>query len=1185
MTEWRSIDPQRVSDIINFNAAERNWDYSRDRDSMFGKQAEGTARLYNLLSEKRIALLADEVGMGKTYQALGVAALAWKQNPEARILIIAPNNSVALNWCYEYDAFIKKNYRRSDNIVRTTLERTPVYTPYFCSSLKEIADVANQDWCHLFVAKTSSFSYILNEEQFGHLERTQAARESALAIRSMIPFTFDLLIVDEAHYFRNRDGGSLRVNSAQGFFNGDGAAPLADRVLLMTATPNHSGVHDIKNIVSYFDGDLADMRSDTILDAVGVRRFRRLAGKNKYQYRKEVSDVADFGGDLEAELFFALYQKRLAMLYRGKGGCRFMYGYLEGFESMTPAVEILTEEAEAPDQKRDPDSTDYHKSIDTDILKTLSAEFKHFSGKPPAHPKYNTFIDIVTRKIASSDVWSPTTDISDLKHLVFTRRIPSVTEITGRINQVYDEAYLRKIESAAGAHLMDLRKIWDVDEFRRRFDEKIKEAVRSREDEADDGVDEEEEGEGGQSDQSPFVTSRVFDLFTIKKKDGNPNVIERTHAGNFRTRFIRKESPYVLFFEPASDYRKGGYPQWKAEDNDDKIDYRLNASKFRASWEQTSMRDTPDTLWAIFYRTLEASTEVSHRSAKEALDTFSPEWREAFARYLQKGVLFASSSLIELYCWFLETLRQDSKAPYETFLVVVDKHLNHSHLMVLLCEATFTFRAYAEKVCAATSIERLKEHRWRFFNNQSPAAAVTGSTKSRERHIQAFNSPFFPNVLIATSVFQEGVNLQFFCRNVHHYGIAWTPGDNEQRVGRIDRLFSLTERRLANESLGEGAFLLSRYPFLSGTLDETQLVSFLKKKLEVEKITDRCGAVQADKGIDIDCSFQDWQKLLRTPVEKSDEQDPYPALVDCPNTFEAQQDPFPDFNPEALLTQIYQTMMEMRECKRAIADFTLYTPAPADSGDHIRSRRTIGMAEVKLRNERHQPFYIELFFSSEFSGIVKGLVYCLRFVTPFDKGHNHKKLGRQLYERWVAPNFHTRYPLAKLAVKSTGDFRNCMIVDLPFFFEKEVVAHLDNVEIALGLEQVLWGADQLEEGTFDGKKDLRISPHGFEEFDNGNCDEKTLSCGQKEKVWDVPSCWEQTERCLVSHFGVGSQGVKGYEKDLFACLTANYDIPALCFYQGSDGCCCRLPLPFVDLQPKELDLFQKWRDLNQRRFR
>ena len=178
-----------------------------------------------------------------------------------------------------------------------------------------------------------------------------------------------------------------------------------------------------------------------------------------------------------------------------------MYGYLEGFESMTPAVEILTEEADASDQKRDPDSTDYHKSIDTDILKTLSAEFKHFSGKPPAHPKYNTFIDIVTRKIASSDVWSPATDISDLKHLVFTRRIPSVTEITGRINKVYDEAYLRKIESVAGAQLMELRNIWDVDEFRRKFDEKIKDAVRSREDEAEDGVDEEDEGESGRSDQ------------------------------------------------------------------------------------------------------------------------------------------------------------------------------------------------------------------------------------------------------------------------------------------------------------------------------------------------------------------------------------------------------------------------------------------------------------------------------------------------------------------------------------------------------------------------------------------------------------------------------------------------------------------------------------------------------------
>lgn len=1185
MTLWRSIGPSQVSEMINFNAADSDWHYDSDPDSMFGKQAEGTARLYNLLSQHRIALLADEVGMGKTYQALGVAALVWKQNPEARIMIIAPNNSVALNWCDEYDSFIKKNYRRSDNIVRTTLEEAPVYAPCFCASLLEISQVAIEKWCHLFVAKTSSFSYVLNTQVTSPVDREQAARDDAAAIRNQIPFTFDLLIVDEAHYFRNKSGGSLRVNAAQGFFSGGHAGPLAERVLLMTATPNHSGVSDIKNIISYFDSSLAAQTSEAILDAIGVRRFRRLAGKNKYQYRKEVTDAAGFGSDIEAELFFALYQKKLAQIHRGGQGRRFMYGYLEGFESMTPPDTVAPEDPETHANGRDAESTDYHKSIDTEILQTLAAEFKKINGKPPAHPKYNTFIGNITAKISSGDLWNPDADVAELKHLVFTRRIPSVTEITGRINQIYDEQYLKKIGTTVGTRLSDLLAIADPDEFRRRFDALMKTALRSREEEADPpGEDDTEAQDQEDSGQSRFASSRVLDLFTVKKKEGGAKVVERTHASNFRARFIRKDSPYVLFFEPASDYRKGIYPLWKAESGEEKLDYRTNASDLRASGVPPISSGMPDTLWALFYSQLETSSNENHRLAKQEIDRLSPEWKEAFARYLQKGVLLASSGLIELYCWFLEAIQEDGQAAYETYMEVTARRLRNSHLFTLLCEAVMTFRKYAEKVCAATTVERIKEHRWRFFNNQNPAAAVTGSTNSRDRHIKAFNSPFFPNALIATSVFQEGVNLQFFCRNVHHYGIAWTPGDNEQRVGRIDRLFSLTERRLEKCAADEMAFLLSRYPFLKGTLDETQLISFLKKKLEVENITDRCGAVYTDKEIDMDCSIKDWQKLLRTPVETSNVQDPYPAGNGTSSDYTPHPDPYPDFHPESLLTQIQDTMKDMCLQGNVVAGFSLYTPIQDDSADHIRSRRTIGMADVVLQNQRRQPFYIELFFSSEFSGVVKGLVYCLRFLTPFDDGRNHKQNSRKLYEEWVQPEFFGKYPLAKLALKSTGDFRACMAVDLPFFFDKEETPYLDNAEIALGLEQLLWGADQLEQQAFEDKRDLHIKTHGFQEVGYGCPPATQTQVLAKERICDVDTCWQQLECCLVREFAVSSQGLKRYGKDTPSLLAANYENPALCFFRDQEGSRCRLALPFVDLQEKEFELLGQWFELNRRRF-
>jgi len=1187
MSIWRTIDYQTVSRLINFNAGDPGWTYAADPDSMFGKQAEGTARLYNLLAEQRIAMLADEVGMGKTYQALGVAALVWKQNPAARILIIAPNHSVAANWCDEYDSFVKRNYRESDNIVRTAIEETPVYSPYFCSTLREIADVAKQMWCHLFIAKTSSFSYVLYTDEKEHSDKCEAARISAANIRHEIPFAFDLLILDEAHYFRNKNGGSLRVNSAEGFFGGiDNACPVADRVLLLTATPNHSGVNDIKNIVSYFDRPLSEKNSDTILQSIGVRRFRRLANKNKYQYREEVPEPASFGNDIEAELFFALYQKKLSETYKGQGGSRFMYGYLEGFESMTPPQTHATADEDANNKAIEPDNTDYHKSFDTEILQKLAAAFRKLNGKPPAHPKYNSFIDRLTAEIASGAIWQASADIADLKHLVFTRRIPSVTEITGRLNHIYDKQYLHKIEAAVSIKLADLLAIMDPGEFRRQFDIRLSEAIGNIDlGDADSPPEDHDVHEDEDSDPRRFDMSRVFDLFTVKKKEGGKDVSERTHASNFRSRFSRKDGPYALFFEPASDYKQNGYPEWKAASSEDKVDYRSKASEIRATDMGANEQYRPDTLWAVFYRQLEinANLDVGSRLVKDELDSMLPEWREAFARYLKKGILLASSGLIELYCWFIETLRTSEKAAYSSFIDIVAARLPYSHLFALLCEATKTFHKYAEKVCAATTIERLKEQSWRFLDNQNPAAAVTGATHSRERHIKAFNSPFFPNVLIATSVFQEGVNLQFFCRHVHHYGIAWTPGDNEQRVGRIDRLFSLTERRLSGANHGGSTFLQSHYPYLKGTLDETQLISFLHKKIAVEDITDRCGPVQSDKHINITCSIQDWPKLMRKPVEISNAQDPYPAGEDAFSSYVPCPNPYFRFHPVGLLNQINRSLTAICAEGDVIDSFTFYVPAQTEGKLAITRRRRIGMVDPLLKNGRRQPFYIELFFSSEFSGMSEGMVYCLRFITPFHDDNKYKALCQRLHQTWISRGFISQYPLVKLAVKSAGAFRNCMMIDLPFFFSRKENFFLDDTEIALGLKQLLLCADTIEKHTYEDKMDLHLETHGFRKFFSSTCDDPATEL-TKEHIHVQEEGWEQLQSCLLKEFTVDMKALKEHGKGILASLAANYELPVVCFYQNTNNWICRFSLPSVDLQVKEFDLLKKWFAFNKGRF-
>ena len=51
----------------------------------------------------------------------------------------------------------------------------------------------------------------------------------------------------------------------------------------------------------------------------------------------------------------------------------------------------------------------------------------------------------------------------------------------------------------------------------------------------------------------------------------------------------------------------------------------------------------------------------------------------------------------------------------------------------------------------------------------------------------AFSSPFWPFVLAATSVGQEGIDFHWWCHSVVHWNLPANPVDFEQREDRVDR--------------------------------------------------------------------------------------------------------------------------------------------------------------------------------------------------------------------------------------------------------------------------------------------------------------------------------------------------------------------------------------------------------------
>ncbi|GGF99333.1 helicase [Rhodococcoides trifolii] len=60
---------------------------------------------------------------------------------------------------------------------------------------------------------------------------------------------------------------------------------------------------------------------------------------------------------------------------------------------------------------------------------------------------------------------------------------------------------------------------------------------------------------------------------------------------------------------------------------------------------------------------------------------------------------------------------------------------------------------------------------------------------------EAFNSPFWPFVLVSTSVGQEGIDFHPWCHNLVHWNVPGNPVDFEQRDGRVNRFRGHAVRR------------------------------------------------------------------------------------------------------------------------------------------------------------------------------------------------------------------------------------------------------------------------------------------------------------------------------------------------------------------------------------------------------
>ncbi|MFY2559478.1 DEAD/DEAH box helicase family protein [Corallococcus terminator] len=922
------------------------------------EQLRGAVAIHNILRKHRIAYLADEVGMGKTYVALGALALFRHFDPSFRVLVITPRENIQRKWQKELTNFAAHNVRFDDLRMRA-LDGRPARPLVSCGNLLELVHETSIDPNRDFFVRMSSFSLALGntgegwmglrdglrrhlpwlgEEAFDLRNKKEVfKRNFARALCCALP-KFDLVIVDEAHNLKHgfsTSGSSRNQVMAEAFgrhspedtpdprlFPGYGSR--AGHVLFLSATPLEETYKHVWNQLDLFGlaGGFRELRDDTIPEERKkevaahflVRRVTsiQIAGKEhtKNMYRREwrsggvrQHDEPITVSDDRQRLIVALVQKKVSELLSGKQFNRsFQIGMLASFESFLETAQLKRDDNEASvfDDAEQSDQTIEREGIDVHDLNRLARSYRSKFGREMPHPKMDTVVD----SLASS--W-----VTGKKALVFVRRVASVKELKRKLDERYDDwliPHLReRIPDALRAPFDDVVALYRNEKGAAEWIQRG--SVPTPLDVV--GTDIEVDDRGG--------TDTFFAWFF--RGDGPKGVLS---GANIQSRFIKGSGAYSTFFA----------------DNHVMALLGTESGNVLASLAATlhlSVAETSDKLRQRAARYLSRRAKVVTRASRmEAAQAAALEllrdsgtgmlaihagviWEERFMASVSREPAAEAplelSSALERTTFFSELRRPERaglrariwpQAPLlaesaEAFrsqfrgqvlraeLLAVAARLGHAFIDLYVASMAGRTILTIRRGAAAESDDRemeaggerlLREYMdlleaqlrtpqprpWgavdelteiaenldlildvnapdartaplsesarylaSLLRQQQPTGGMAGQVN--QTLVRQFRMPGYPFVLVTTDLLQEGEDLHTFCSSIHHYGISWTPSAMEQRVGRIDRVRSQSDRRLSSFSGEPGGedWLQVFIPHLQDTVEVLQVQRVLDR--------------------------------------------------------------------------------------------------------------------------------------------------------------------------------------------------------------------------------------------------------------------------------------------------------------------------------------------------------------------
>jgi len=483
-----------LKDLININP--HNAIDEEVAERQFQIILKGFNHLYN---HSNFLYLADEVGLGKTYVALAVASLLrhFSENPDSyQSIVLVPRKNLQYKWQKDLNNFMRNNYIRADNIVKTvsgetvaeqklyqhlemTQKNTPAFFIYRNSSFSIASSDEDENWKYALKARLPVEKQGLFDKICRKLKGENdilIKRAYGYILNTICPRT-ELVIVDEAHNYKHgiQENVSIRNQIVSRMFRGymdendiellnnfpelkSQITPRVKNLLFLSATPIDKSLIEVKQQMDCFLDEPHNMFAELdsldqqkaeevirekinkfmIRGVMNIRINENDFSRNQYRFEHRCGNVCKTEKDQFQTLTDNL-QALIMGLVQYKTIRELKQKNNNSFE-----MGLLAGFESFGGKSKYENTVSYKKreqeAFDQGIIEKLAGSYRKEFNEHLPHPKQDKLADVLFESMKKQE-----------KSLVFVRRIASVVELERKLSDRYCNYLIDKVKNIKGS--------------------------------------------------------------------------------------------------------------------------------------------------------------------------------------------------------------------------------------------------------------------------------------------------------------------------------------------------------------------------------------------------------------------------------------------------------------------------------------------------------------------------------------------------------------------------------------------------------------------------------------------------------------------------------------------------------------------------------------------------------------